>query len=169
MTETSNCFSAEKKLSISLAFMNLSQTGSRTWTTKIRLKLLHLMIQTAQEHSMQHRYWKQDDYKKKTTMFHENVSDCKTNSWQKQDSSIHRYTRANKDVKIRINNSNDVKNMTTWLIRRQDGSGIKSREACRKLRLRRLHHGRIPLGKNGILGGGILQNMMMSSECLLFN
>ena len=32
------------------------------------------------------------------------------------------------------------------------------------LRLRRLHHGRIPHGKIGIPGGGILQNLTMSSE-----
>ena len=58
--------------------------------------------------------------------------------------------------------------MTTLLIGRQDGSGTKSsRETCRILRLRRLRHGRIP-HRNGIPGGGILQNMMMSSECFFF-
>ena len=55
--------------------------------------------------------------------------------------------------------------MTMLLIGRQDGSGVKSsRETCRMLRLGRLHHGRIPHGKSGILGGGILQNLTMSSE-----
>ena len=63
--------------------MNLLQTGAKTWTTKIPLKLPHLMIQTDQEHSMQYRHWKQDDYKMKITMFHSNVSDYRTNSWQK--------------------------------------------------------------------------------------
>ena len=49
--------------------------------------------------------------------------------------------------------------MTMLLIGKQDGSGIKSsKETCRILRLRRLHHGRIPLG-NGIPGGGLLQNL----------
>ena len=49
------------------------------------------------------------------------------------------------------------------LVGRQDGSGMESREICRILRLRRLYHGRIPFG-NGIPGGGILQNLTMSSE-----
>ena len=54
--------------------------------------------------------------------------------------------------------------MTTLLIERQDGSGIKSsRETCRILCLR-LHHGRIPHGKIGIPGGEILQNLTKSSE-----
>ena len=124
-----------------------------------------LSDQTAQEHSMQYRCWKQDDYKKKITMFHENVSDYKTSEWPKQSSSVHQLIRANKDVKIRINNSKNVKNMTTWLIGKQDGNGIKSsRETCRILRLRRPHHGRILHGKIGIPGGGILQNLTKSSE-----
>ena len=96
----------------------------------------------------------------------ENVSDYKTNIWQKQSSSTHQSIRVNKGVKIRMNKLKEVKNMTTLLIGKQDGNGIKSsRETCRILRLRRLHHGRIPHGKIGIHGGGILQNLMKSSEC----
>ena len=117
---------------------------------------------TAQEHSMQYRYWKQEDYKKKVVMFHENVIDCKTNSWQQEGSSLHPSTLVNKDVKIRINNFKDLDNMTTLLIERQDGGGIRSsRETCRMLRLRRPHHGKIPLG-NGSHGGGISRDMMSS-------
>ena len=109
---------------------------------------------------MQYRHWKQDDNKKKITMFHKNVSDYKTNSWQQKGSSIHPSTQVNNDVKIRINDVKDLKNMTMLLIGRQDGSGIRStRETCRMFRLRRLHHGRIPFG-NGIPGGG--------SECFFF-
>ena len=88
-----------------------------------------------------------------------------TSIWQKRSSSIHESTQVNKDVKIRINNLKDAKIVTTWLIGKQDGSGSKSsRETCRILRLRRLHHGRIPHGIIGIPGGGILQNLTMSSE-----
>ena len=59
----------------------------------------------------------------------------------------------------------EVKIMTTLLIGKQDGNGFKSnRETCRILRLRRPHHGRIPHGKIGINGGGILQNLTKSSE-----
>ena len=55
-------------------------------------------------------------------------------------SSIHPSTQVNKDVKIRINNWKDGKNMTMLLIGRQDGSGImSSRETCRIHCLRRLH------------------------------
>ena len=62
----------------------------------------------------------------------------------------------------RINNFKDLKNMTTLFVERQDGGGIlSSRETCRILRLRRLHHGKIPLG-NGSNGGGIPRNMMSS-------
>ena len=72
--------------------------------------------------------------------------------------------RANQDVKSRINNLKDVKNMTLLQIGRQDGSGIKSSRTCRILRRRRFHHGTLPHGKIGIPGGGILQNLTMSSE-----
>ena len=144
--------------------MNLLQTGAKTWTTKIHLKLPHHMIQTAQEQSMKYRSWKQDDYKKMITKFHENASDYKTNSWQKQDSSTHQSIRANKCALVRISNSKEVKIMTTLLIGKQDGNGTKSsRETCHILRLRRHHHGRIPHGKIGILGGGILQNLTKRS------
>ena len=105
-----------------------------------------------------------DNYAQVTKKQNENVSDYKTNSWQQKSSSFHPSTQVNKDVKIRFNSLKDLKNMTMLLIGRQDGSGTKSsRETCRILRLRRLHHGRIPLG-NGIPGGGILHHMMMSSE-----
>ena len=43
-----------------------------------------------------------------------------------------------------------------------------SRETCRMLRLRRPHHGRIPHGKIGIHGGGIVQSLTKSSERLFF-
>ena len=70
-------------------------------------------------------------------------------------------------VNIRINNFKDLKNMTTLLIERQDGSGTRrSRETCGVLRLRRLHHGKIPLG-NGSHGGGIPRSMK-SSEWFFF-
>ena len=39
-----------------------------------------------------------------------------------------------------------------------------SRETCRKLRLRRPPHGRIPHGNIGTHGGGILQSLTKSSE-----
>ena len=69
-------------------------------------------------------------------------------------------TQASKDVKIRINNFKDLRNMTTLLIERQVGGGIRSsKETCRILRLHRLHHGKIPLG-NGSHGGGIPRNTM---------
>ena len=78
--------------------MNLLHTGAKNWTTKIHL---NLMSQTAQQHSMQFRYLKQDDYKKKITMFHESVNDYKTNSWQQKGSSLHPSTQVNQDVKTR--------------------------------------------------------------------
>ena len=54
----------------------------------------------------------------------------------------------------------EVKIMITLLIGKQDGNGIKSsRETCRILRPRRPHLGRIPHGKIGIHGGGILQSL----------
>ena len=107
----------------------------------MHVKLPQLIMQTAQEHSMQYRNWKQDDYKKKITMFHKNVSDYKTNSLQKRSSSKQSSTQVNE---------------------RQHGGGIRSsRETCRILRLRRLHHGKIPLG-NGSHGGGIPRNMISS-------
>ena len=60
--------------------------------------------------------------------------------------------------------------MTTLLIGKQDGNGIKSsRETCRILRLRRLLHGRIHHGKIGIHGGGFLQNMTKGSEFFRFS
>ena len=62
--------------------MNLSHTGAKTWT-KIHLKLPHPMIRTAQELFVRYRHWKSDDDKKKIVMSCENVSDYKTNSWQK--------------------------------------------------------------------------------------
>ena len=98
----------------------------------------------------------------------ENVNDYKTKSWQQQGSSLHPSMQENKDVKIQINNFKDLKKMTTLLlIERQDGGVIRSsRETCRILRLRRLHHGKIPLG-NGSHGGGISRNMM-NSEWELF-
>ena len=103
-----------------------------------------------------------DNYAQITKKQNENVNDYKTNSWQQKGSSLHPSTQVNKDVKIRINNFKDLKNMTTLLIERQDGGGIRSsRETCRILRLRRLHHGKIPLG-NGSHGGGIPRNMMSS-------
>ena len=143
--------------------MNLSHTGAKTWT-KIHLKLPHPMIRTAHELFVRYRHWKLDDDKKKIVMSCENVSDYKTNSWQKQVSSIHPSNQVNEDVKIRINIWKDVKHMTMLLIGRQDGSGMKwNRKTCRILRLRRLH-GRILHGKMRIPGGGILQNLTMSSE-----
>ena len=100
-----------------------------------------------------------------TKQQYETVSDNKTSSWQKQSSSTHQFIRASKGVKIRINNSKEVKIMTTLLIGKKDGNGTKSsRETCRILRLRRLYHGRLPHGRIGIPGGGILQNLTMSSE-----
>ena len=102
-----------------------------------------------------------DNYAQITKKQNENVNDCKTNSWQQKGSSLH-HTHVNKDVKIRINNLKDLKNMTSLLIERQDGGGTRSsRETCRILLLRRLHHGKIPLG-NGSHGGGIPRNMMSS-------
>ena len=99
----------------------------------------------------------------------ENASDYKTNMWQKRSSSVHPTTQVNKCVKIRIIISKDVKIMTALLTGKQDGNGTKSsREACRILRLRRPHHVRIPHGKIGIHGGGILQNLTISSEWLFF-
>ena len=51
----------------------------------------------------------------------------------------------------------EVKIMITLFIGKQDGNGTKSsRETCRILRLRRPHLGRIPHGKIGTHGGGIL-------------
>ena len=97
-----------------------------------------------------------DNYAQITKKQHENVNDYKTNSWQQKSSSLHPSTQVNKEVKIRINNFKDLKNMTTLLIERLDGGGKRSsRETCRTLRLRRLHHGKIPFG-NGSHGGGIL-------------
>ena len=111
---------------------------SKKTLTMIHLKVLHPKIQTAQEHFMQYRYWKQDDYKKKNTMSYENVSDYKTSRWRKQSSSTNNCIRANKCVKIRISNSKEVKIMTTLLIGKQDGNCTKSsRETCCILRLRR--------------------------------
>ena len=55
--------------------------------------------------------------------------------------------------------------MIMLLIGKQDGNGTKSsRDTCRILRLRRPHHGRIPHGKIGIHGGGILQSLTKSTE-----
>ena len=80
-------------------------------------------------------------------------------------SSTHQLIRANKCVKIQINNLKDVKIMITLLIGKQDGHGTKdSRETCRIFRLRRPHHGRIPHGNIGIHGGGILQSLTKGSE-----
>ena len=54
--------------------------------------------------------------------------------------------------------------MITLLIGKQEENGTKSsRETCRMLRLRRPHHGRIPHGKIGIHGGGILQSLTKGS------
>ena len=101
-----------------------------------------------------------DNYAQITKKQHENVNDYKTNSWQQKSSSLHPSTQVNKDVKIQINNFKDLTNLTTLLIERQDGGGImSSRETCRILRLRRLHHAKILLG-NGSHGGGIPSNMM---------
>ena len=104
MMEMSNCFSAQWKSVNQLSIYEYTADQRQNLDNEARLKLPHLMIQTAQEHSMQYRYWKQDDYKKKISMFHKNVSDYKTNSWQKRFSSIQSSTQVNKDVKIRINN-----------------------------------------------------------------
>ena len=50
-----------------------------------------------------------------------------------------------------------------YVVGQQDGHGTKSsRETCRILRLRRPHHGRIPQGKIGVHGGGILQSLTVS-------
>ena len=58
--------------------------------------------------------------------------------------------------------------MTTLLIERQDGGGFRSsRETCRILRLRRLHHGKIPLG-NGSHDGGIPRNTMSGEWDVFF-
>ena len=74
-----------------------------------------------------------------------------------------------KDVKNRINNFKDLKTMTTSLIGRQDGSGFRSsRETCRILRLRRLHHGKTLLC-SGSHGGGIPRNMMSSEWDVFFS
>ena len=79
--------------------------------------------------------------------------------------STNQFIRANKCTKIRISNSKEVMTMITLLIGKQDGNGTKtSRETCRMLRLRRPHHGRIPYGKFGIHGGGMLQSLMKGSE-----
>ena len=52
--------------------------------------------------------------------------------------------------------------MTTLLIERHDGGGIRSSKGdLPHTSLRRLHHGKIPLG-NGSHGGGIPRNMMSS-------
>ena len=108
-----------------------------------------------------------DSNAQNTKKQNENVSDCKTSLWQKSSSSTHPSTQANKGVKIRVNTSKKVKIMTTWLIGKQDGNGTKSSsETCRILHLRRLYHGRIPHGKIGIHGGGILQNLTKNSEWL---
>ena len=53
---------------------------------------------------------------------------------------------AHKCVKIRINNSKGVKIMTTLLIGRR--GLMSSKETCCILRLRRLRHGKIPLGND---------------------
>ena len=45
---------------------------------------------------------------------------------------------------------------------------MSSRETCRILRLGRPHHGRIPHGKIGIHGGGILQSLTKGSELFFF-
>ena len=100
-----------------------------------------------------------DNYAQVTKKQNENGKNCNANSWQQKGSSLHPSTQVTKDVKIRIK---DLKNMTTLLIGRQDGGGSRSsRETCCMLRLRRLHHGKIPLG-NGSHGGGIPRNMMSS-------
>ena len=94
-----------------------------------------------------------------------NVSDYKTSIWRKQSSSTHQFIRANKYVRIRINNSMKVKIMITLWIGKQDGDGTtSSRETCRILRLRRPHHGRIPQCKIGNHGGGILRSLTKGSE-----
>ena len=99
----------------------------------------------------------------------ENVSDNKTSLYRKQSSSANQFIRANKCVKIRISNSMEIKIMIMLLIGKQDGNGTKSsRDTCRILRLRRPHHGRIPHGKIGIHGGGILQSLTKSIEWLFF-
>ena len=55
--------------------------------------------------------------------------------------------------------------MIMLLIGKQDGNGTKNtRETCLMLRLRRPHHGRIPHGKIGIPGGGILPSLTKGSE-----
>ena len=72
-----------------------------------------------------------DNYAQITKKQNEKVSDYMTNSWQKKGSSIHPSTQVNKDVKIRINNLKDVKNMTLLLIGKQYGSCIKSSRETR--------------------------------------
>ena len=84
-----------------------------------------------------------DNYAQIMKKQNEIANDSKTNSWQHKGSSLHPTTQVNKDVKIRINNFKDLKNMTALLIGRQDGGGFRSsKETCRILRLRRLHHGK---------------------------
>ena len=103
-----------------------------------------------------------DNYAQMSKKQNENANDCKTNSWQQNGSASHTSTQVMKDVKIRINNFKDLKNMTTLLIGRLDGGGFRSnREVCRILRLRRLYHGKTLLG-NGSHGGGISRNMFSS-------
>ena len=67
-----------------------------------------------------------DNYAQITKKQNEKVNDYKTNLWQQRaGSSLRPSTQVNKDVKIRINNFKDLKNVTTLLIERQDGGGIR--------------------------------------------
>ena len=80
--------------------------------------------------------------------YEEAKRECQRLQDEFMEANSHPSTQVNKDVKIRINDFKDLKNMTTLLIERQDGDGIRSsRETCRILRLRRLHRGKIPLDK----------------------
>ena len=77
--------------------------------TSLLLKLKKIVGSTRFEY----RHWKQDDYKKKTTMSHKNVSDYETNLWRTPSSPTNQSIQANNNKKIRISNSKEVKNTIT--------------------------------------------------------
>ena len=95
----------------------------------------------------------------------ENVGNHETNIWRTPSSPTRQSIQGNNNVKIRISSSKEVKNTITLSTEEQDGNGIRSSwETSRILRLRRPHHGRLPLGKIGVPHGGIAQSLMKGGE-----